>query len=161
MRAHLRPHELDHAHALGMIVNKDGEGLSFLQTCHLLNEKKCTIYNKSERPQVCERYRCKLLKRYLAGEMELDTALATIRSTGELLDELQQLMPYGKDQRITLRGIRLMAAYLSTLPEDKRQPHAAFLHTVTRYLRLITQEFVYFMDSNADAIANTEMASQQ
>jgi len=160
MRAHLRSHELENARSLGLVVDARGEKLSFLQACRLLNDKKCAVYDRPERPQVCGRYRCKLLKHFLAGEVDLDMALAKVRSTRDLLTEIQQLIPFGKSQRVTLRNIRLMTAYLSTLTEEERQPHAAFLDAVTRYLRLITREFVYFMDATTDEIADTEMTSR-
>ncbi len=157
MKAHLQPQELEAARVMGMNISSDDKEARFILPCHLLKENSCTIYDRAEYPQACAGFHCKLLKRYLAGEVDLDTALATVQTARDLLVELQQLTPFGRDQRMTLRGIRLMSAYLFSLSKEDRLPHTRFLETVTRYLRQIAQEFVQLDDSKNEDIVNVKV----
>ncbi len=147
MKAHLQPHELEAALAMGMSISSTDNEAVFSLPCHLLKQKSCTIYGQAGYPQACAGFHCKLLKRYLAGNVDLETALGAVQTARNLLDELQHLTPFGKDQRMTLRGIRVMAAYLFSLPEQDRLPHTGFLETATLYIQIVTRDFVQLEDS--------------
>lgn len=157
MKAHLRPDEQDEAGALGMNVHADDEQFAFYQSCHLLKGNACTVYEDPKRPHICGGFRCKLLKRYIAGEVDMDTALATVQTARNLLADLQRSAPLGNNKRVTINSIRVMMAYLSALPEVDRVPYAEYLASVTQYLRLTTDEFINSREAPKDNMAETEM----
>ena len=159
LKAQLRQHEPEHARTLGLtVIEHDQPG--FHLPCHLLNGKACSIYEKAERPQVCGSFRCELLKRYLNGEVDLDSALKTVQTTRTLLAEIQQLLPFGGDKRVTFRAIHLMVAYLSSLPEQKRAQHTAVLDAITRHIRIVAREFLKPQVSTDNDLAAVEMEAQ-
>jgi hypothetical protein len=158
LKAQLRPHEPQHAYILGLTIFEKDEQPGFHLPCHLLNGKACSIYEKNERPHVCGSFRCELLKRYLTGEVDLDSALKTVQTTRSLLAEIQQMMPFGSDKQVTFRAIHLMVAYLSSLPEQGREQHATFLKLVTDYIRLIKQDFIQLEESAKNAVNIHELA---
>jgi hypothetical protein len=140
-----------------MNISSDAEGLGFILPCHLLNGKSCTIYQKAEKPKTCSGFQCKLLQRYLTGQVNLETALATVRTARSLLAELQRLAPIGRDQRITMRGIRLLTTYLFTLPHEERILHTRFLDLVNQYIDVITREFVQTQEIKNENLAEAEV----
>jgi uncharacterized protein len=77
-RAVLRPEEVQWARtkrSLHVIERDDGP--SFTLPCHLLHDRKCSVYQ--ERPQVCGAFKCKLLRRLEDGELGLEDALVKVR----------------------------------------------------------------------------------
>lgn len=160
LKAQLRPHEPERARSLGLTVIESDNQPGFHLPCHLLNDKACSIYEKPERPQVCGSFRCDLLKRYLNSEVDLDSALKTIQTTRTVLAEIQQLLPFGGDKRVTFRAIHLMIAYLSSLPEQERTQHAALLDAITRHIRLVATEFIKPAESTGESLIASEMETQ-
>jgi len=158
-KAHLQREEQATATSLELKVHPNGDKFAFYLPCHLLENKACTIYKDPKRPQVCGGFQCKLLKRYYAGEVDLDTALKTVQSARNLLAELQQSTPFGRDQRITFNNIRVTVAYLSSLSEGDRSAYAHYLEAVTKYIRLITDKFVFINQPKQADIVETEMES--
>jgi hypothetical protein len=133
-----------------MTLNETGDKPAFDLPCHLLHGKACSIYEK-QRPEVCGAFRCELLKHYLAGEVDFETALETVRTARTLLVEIQDQMPFGNDKRVTFRAIRLMVAYVSSLSEEDRKAHASFLEAVTKYIRIVVEEFVRLEESSQES----------
>ncbi len=79
----VEPDEAARLTALGLQVRPREGGQSFGQPCVALREPLCAIY--AERPSHCRRYRCRLLKRLEAGELDLASAQATVaRARGAL-----------------------------------------------------------------------------
>jgi hypothetical protein len=160
LKAQLRPHEPEHAYTLGLTVFEKDEQPGFHLPCHLLNGKACSIYEKNERPHVCGSFRCELLKRYLTGEVDLDSALKTVQTTRSLLAEIQQMMPFGSDKQVTFRAIHLMVAYISSLTEQERKQHTVLLDAITRYIRIVAREFLKPQVSTDNDLAIVEMDAQ-
>jgi hypothetical protein len=159
MNARLQPRELENTNTLGMAISSNIKQPGFVLPCHLLKEKHCTIYNRDERPRVCSSFQCKLLNRYLIQEVDLDAALSTVLAARNLLMDLQRLTPIGSNQRMTLRNIRLITAYLLSLPQKERLSHAEFLDAVTQYIRMIARDFVYLEPSMEQKKAQVELIS--
>lgn len=67
----------------------DGPGLAF--PCPLLDGTCCTIY--AERPGVCRRFRCGVLRRFDGGELEGEAAMAIIATGRQLDDAVRELLP--------------------------------------------------------------------
>lgn len=158
-KAHLRQEEQEAASSLKLRVHPNGEQFAFYLPCHLLENKACTIYEDPSRPHVCGGFKCKLLMRYLAGQVDLESALQTVQTARNLLTNLQQAAPFGNDQRVTFNNIRVMVAYLSNLSEAERAAYAPYIELVTEYIRLITRDFVFINQPKPDEIAETEMTS--
>lgn len=142
-----------------MRIGADKQQLGFIQPCHLLNGTSCTIYRAVEYPQSCGGFQCKLLKRYLAEEVELNRALATVKIARNLLATLQRLTPFGKDQRMTSPGIRLMVNYILSLPKMDRILHARFLQVASRYVHFVSREFVDVEESVEENASASQPAS--
>jgi len=161
-KARLQPQDLEFARSLGLTLNETGDTPAFDQPCHLLHGKACSIYDR-ERPQVCGTFRCELLKHYLAGEVDFETALDAVQTAHALLVDIQDQMPFGRERRVTFRTIRLMTAYVSSLSEADRAAHASFLEAVTKYIRLIIKEFIkmeeLMPEPTSDNSINLEMAA--
>lgn len=62
--------------------------------CPLLDGTCCTIY--AERPGVCRRFRCEVLKRFDGGELEGEAAMAIIVTGRQLDDAVRALLPPGQ-----------------------------------------------------------------
>jgi Fe-S-cluster containining protein len=66
---------------------KNNEQKVFQLPCSYLKDKKCTIYQN--RPyRVCDKFKCKLLRRYIAGDISFVDAVETIESVSKLRNKL-------------------------------------------------------------------------
>jgi uncharacterized protein len=113
-RATLKPEEVEWARskrALQVIQHDDGP--SFVLPCHLLHERKCSVYG--ERPQVCSAFKCKLLLRLEASDISLDEALAKVRRLDELFTRaradvtptsVEALLDLGEFEALAARDFR-------------------------------------------------------
>ncbi len=89
----LLPEEVDAAAAAGLLVEivreaqpKRGAAQTrpaFRQPCAMFNAGRCSIYE--DRPLVCRRYECALLKRLLARETALEQALRVVGTVHQQL----------------------------------------------------------------------------
>jgi hypothetical protein len=138
----LKLNETENARALKMTVKQASDKPTFYQPCHLFQRGCCSIYDKPEKPHVCGAFRCKLLKRYLSGKVDLETALNVVHTARGLLAKLQEQMPVGNDRPVTLLAIQVMVAYLSAFAEQDRRDRPVFVETVAKYLRFIRKNFV-------------------
>lgn len=68
-----------------------GESTVFLQPCRFFSCGQCAVY--LDRPKVCRNFRCDLLKRYQAGEVDLSEARATVEKALELVAEAKIFAP--------------------------------------------------------------------
>ncbi len=71
----------------------DGAG-RLVQPCDHLRGTSCAIYEA--RPKACARYRCRLLERLDAGEVDLEVALARVEKVKRLRGSLEELLPEGR-----------------------------------------------------------------
>ena len=90
----------------------------FRQPCPHHSAGRCTIYN--ERFHVCHAFRCKLLKRYHAGEIDLGEARSKIDGAFELLREVNAEDPSAdlSAERVRLR--RELGQQLLGLDQNER-----------------------------------------
>ncbi len=89
-RAVLMPDEVEKAERLNLSVCRQGKQDLFALPCAYHVDKKCSIYE--ERFKVCGGYQCEMLKRLLAGEVNLDQALEIVRMVQRLEQEIYQLL---------------------------------------------------------------------
>lgn len=87
--------------ALGMIVERRPDYLSFHLPCSKVDGTICTIYE--HRPETCAGYRCALLKRYQEGEIAMEDAVPRVHEARQLLARVEGLIPAGH----SLRDVRL------------------------------------------------------
>jgi len=77
------PDEIETVQRLGLTVTESEEGPGFPLPCPLHREGRCTVY--MERPGVCRDYKCKLLRRFLSGEVAWDECMRLIDLAKELV----------------------------------------------------------------------------
>lgn len=68
--------EVDAVQDLGLAVDAVQDRPAFQQPCAMFHRGSCSIYE--QRPHVCRRYECALLKRTLSGEIALEQALRVV-----------------------------------------------------------------------------------
>jgi Fe-S-cluster containining protein len=66
----------------------DAEKPYFTLGCVRFDGRCCTIYDA--RPAICQRYRCRLLRKFDAGEVSYDDALKRVAEAKRLLQELPE-----------------------------------------------------------------------
>ena len=124
-RATLRLEEVEWARTKRRltIIQRD-DGPSFTLPCHLLRDRKCSVY--SERPDVCSAFKCKLLLAVESGETPIDAALAKVRRLDELFTRahatptsVEALLDLGEFEALATRDFR------EPLPEPPGSPPPA------------------------------------
>ncbi len=113
--ATLEPEEVEWARTKRSLkVIQRPEGPRFELPCHLLHERKCSIYAE-RRPDVCGAFKCKLLSRLEAGEIPLDAALVKVRRLDELFTRarahatpttVEALLDLGEFEALVTRDFR-------------------------------------------------------
>lgn len=89
--AGLHPDELPAARSLRLpIIQDEAAGPAFALPCPKLDGNACTIYDDERKPNVCSSFECKLLKRYLGGEIDLERSLERVREARSLIDRLRE-----------------------------------------------------------------------
>lgn len=76
----------------GFILLTAAEKTSFALPCHHQQDRVCTVYQQW-RPQVCRTFRCRLLRRFEAGELAWEEARARIERTVALVERIQAQLP--------------------------------------------------------------------
>jgi Fe-S-cluster containining protein len=117
---------------------------SFLQPCSAFGAGCCSIYDG--RPGVCRTYRCRLLRRYEAGEVSYEDARGLIDSTVAVRDRVRSgLTAYVEPEKLeALEGLyRVMNAKLETTadPAAARREHADLLLEVVALRVVLAREF--------------------
>jgi Fe-S-cluster containining protein len=80
------PEEVPWLETKGFTVSADPQGLTFSLPCSYLGATGCSLYQ--ERPKTCRTYQCRLLIRYLEGEVSLEQALETVEQVHELRSQI-------------------------------------------------------------------------
>ena len=88
--AFLEENEVDLALQLGFTLQEKNENHRFPQPCQFWADR-CMIY--LDRPNVCQRYQCKILKAVATNQLELSQALALVAITKKMIAEIELLMP--------------------------------------------------------------------
>jgi Fe-S-cluster containining protein len=89
--------ELGRLAAAGMEVYHDRGKDRFRQPCPAFDGTCCSIY--ASRFAICRSFRCALLRRFEAGEADLDQALATVAAAKALLARIEARSPGSRPRR--------------------------------------------------------------
>jgi len=100
--ADLYPEEVERARALGLPV-RPGPITRFALPCPKLAGTVCTIYG--DRPRVCGKYRCKLLRELEVGSVTFAEATARVANAKQLVNSVEEAA--GPD--VTLPQMRALA----------------------------------------------------
>lgn len=79
----LRPEDLACASQYGILPDPSREHPTFPQPCRLFDGATCTIY--ATRFAACRSFRCKMLDRFGAGEIDMTQGLATIATARAMI----------------------------------------------------------------------------
>lgn len=90
-RAVSRPEEIGQLAAFGIEAITVGDNVRFPLPCPMLDGASCTIYE--HRFHICRSFKCKLLNRYLDGEVELETAQQTVATAKKQIAAVAALDP--------------------------------------------------------------------
>jgi hypothetical protein len=116
--AKLRPAELDHAEALGMIVfRSDPRQRGFSQPCPMWHGV-CNIYTSPHYPHICRAYKCQLLKDVLGEQITLAGALEKIKQAWNLIHTLEGMLPPAAHNNFRQRFVDQLEAPANSLDAD-------------------------------------------
>jgi uncharacterized protein len=123
------------------IYEKETGGSAFTLPCPRIEERRCGVYD--DRPRSCRDYQCKLLQRFLAGEIALAEALGVVERLGALTDRVRaQLGPQDPTASVFVQT----DAYVAALGPDahgerSRREHAAFWLDMVELEMLLRRQF--------------------
>jgi Fe-S-cluster containining protein len=119
--------ETQQADELGLTWYAQETGLVFDLPCPCFREGRCSVY--PNRPKVCGEYRCRLLRKYLSGAIELDVGLAVVREAKKRIDALRRLMGTEDSSKRLWEQVSefLKRGAASSGSEAERRAHAEFL----------------------------------
>ena len=120
-----RTHETERATQLGFVMVERNERPTFGQPCPKLEGNRCSIY--PDRPSACVSYRCRLLDRYLAGDVDKDQARALIDEARDRVSRLRALMPGKTMSELRRRWARGVDGFLSGNPDPAETECRAFV----------------------------------
>lgn len=86
--ARLEDREVQTARRLGLSTSRRNGCAVFALPCPRHSETGCTVYQ--ERPSPCSGYRCKLLRRYLAGEITWDEGVRRVQQAKQLVAAIRR-----------------------------------------------------------------------
>lgn len=136
--ATLHPNEEEAARNLGLdVLGVSNTAPSFKQPCLAFNSQ-CTIYD--QRPQVCQKFRCKQLLRYSYNQASLQDGLAKISRARAMQAELATLLPNPSEHKPSLAEVKRQLKNLST-PEARRS-HLAFVLLAVQYEMFLRTHFL-------------------
>lgn len=124
-------------------VTKETE-TCFLLPCPAFRGGCCSIYET--RPTICQEYRCRLLRRYEAGEVSFEEAQELISRTMALRDRVRPaLIAIAEPQASeAFSGLyRLMHAKFDAMPDpvQARRDHAGLLLDIAALRVVLAREF--------------------
>ena len=102
--AQLDPGETADAERLGLPTFLHPQGPGFTLPCPRHREGRCTVYD--ERPSPCRGFRCKLLRRYLAGEVAWEEGLRRIEQVKQLVAAIRRRAGAGEGEASIWRQLR-------------------------------------------------------
>lgn len=143
----------------GFIVSPTKTGTGFALPCHHQQERICTRYQQW-RPTICHTFRCRLLRRFDAGEISLEDAQSIIERTTDLADRVWTQMR----QRMAAADGPLRKRFLtwesSQDEPDWRHHHAAFLLDYASLQRRLDRDFRLRPKQTEAGVANHTEPSQ-
>ena len=106
--AQLEPGETAAAERLGLPTFAHPQGPGFTLPCPRHREGRCTVYD--ERPSPCSGFRCKLLRRYLAGEVAWEESLLRIEQVKQLVAAIRRRTAGGEGGASVWQQLRAFEA---------------------------------------------------
>lgn len=87
----LHREEVDSARQIGLPIVRNARGdPAFAQPCPKHVEGLCTVYDDTRKPHSCDSFDCKLLRRYLRGEIGREESLDCVRQARTRIDALRE-----------------------------------------------------------------------
>ena len=155
----LDPDEIDYARSIGLTLRTEGRP-GFSLPCPKRSGSCCSIY--IDRPKVCSRYKCALLKRLDAGSVGFDAAATTVAEARRLFDNVHSLLPEG----MTIPVARAMyeAPPTTSFDADVRASEMRLRLAITalslfldRHFRKSSEQNLLAFEAIADQRPDTEM----
>lgn len=124
-RAALEPREIEAAERLGLKSFAHRDGPAFRLPCPLHRDGGCTVYE--ERPAACRGYQCKLLRRFLAGEVTAEDGLRRIEQVKRLLAAVRRRIGAREDGTSVWHQLHAFEEASPAAPDTDLQLDAAAL----------------------------------
>jgi hypothetical protein len=117
--AYVEEYEINKVRELSLSYFKKTSGKSaFRLPCKLFIANKCSIYRES-RPSTCENYRCKLLKRLLTGEININESKQVVSKIENLVKSIESQLSNDISDGLWLK-ISAKMPEINTMPYDKK-----------------------------------------
>ncbi len=145
LAVHLRPGDRrESLTAAGFVLTTRNDVVQFPQPCCASRAGACRIYDG--RPAACRTYRCRLLRRYEAGEVTHDDASALIVLATDLRDRVRAGISAYADTREPLSLGGLYRVMLKKLEAESnraaaRRAHAELLFDVVSLRVILARDF--------------------
>jgi len=134
--------DLTQLEADGFILLTAAERRGFALPCHHQQGRVCTVYQQW-RPTICQTFRCRLLRRFEAGELSWEEARARIERTVALVEGIQARLPApSEEERTSLK--QRMAAWQQAQTAagvDVQRAFAPLLLDFVSLQRILDQHF--------------------
>ena len=123
----LVPAEVGRIKHLGLAPKRIKGNWAFPQPCPCFADTGCTIY--ADRPSVCRRYRCKLLKEFLDGKVDRDKASITQKKVWCAVRDLEKHLGIHDPKKSLWRSVEELTLKESPFMDSKdfRHKHAPML----------------------------------
>jgi uncharacterized protein len=128
--ARLDASEVELARGLGLCTSDSPQGPLFDLPCPHHQGGRCTVYE--ERPSPCRDYRCKLLRRYLAGEVTWEEGIRRVEQARRLTTEIRRRIGAPESGASVWQQLRACPAATAADPE-LRMDVAALLALCQRH----------------------------
>ena len=137
----IHPDEVDLVRTFGLTIVPRKGTLSFPQPCALYKKGLCSNY--PHRPSACRAYECALLKKYLAGETDLQSGVPIIQESKERYAALLHRIPdgYSFDQLRTALDSEADSDRDAVGANALRQTHAAVFHELLQFIEHLLRHF--------------------
>ena len=96
-RVPVEPEDEHRVEAAGLVISRETESHFFPQPCTAFADGQCRIY--ADRPPTCRNFRCKLLKSYRAGEIDIGTALEKVELALDLRRKIMEDEPAAASEK--------------------------------------------------------------
>ncbi|MCA1658500.1 MAG: YkgJ family cysteine cluster protein, partial [Verrucomicrobiaceae bacterium] len=121
----VRPDDEAIVRARGLVVKKEGNRRFFAQPCALFSCGSCSVY--AQRPNVCRKYRCALLVRVEAGEIDPSAAREKIAIAKQLRSAACARLPDAVTPKLRAAHLELLKQRLKNLGAEERTEAARAL----------------------------------
>ena len=139
-----RADDADRLKSLGLEVERFDDGQYFLQPCGGFDGCRCTIY--ADRPTMCRKFECGVLKRQLAGTITESTAFSVISEAlgmvGEVRRLLEQCGERSEDLPLGVRFESVMSEPIDLEADDEGDLRGELMNAMGELMTLLESEFL-------------------